>query len=65
MIAWHLLSGASARRQCAALYKRIADADDDSAFIHCRGCNPSSSEDEIGGCWRQGWFLEAHRGGGG
>jgi hypothetical protein len=38
------------------LFNHIADADDDSATIHCRGCNPSSSVDEIGGRWMQGWF---------
>ena len=35
--------------------------------IHRRGCDPSSSEDEISGHGngRQGWFLEASKGGGG
>ncbi len=65
MLAWRLLSGASARGRCTTLYRRIADADDDGAAIHRRWCNPSSSEDEIVGRGRQGWFLEASRGGGG
>jgi hypothetical protein len=68
MRAPRLLSGASTRetmRRALQPYTRIPDTEDDSDDIHCCGRRTSSTSDEIGGRGKQGWLMEASKGGGG